>query len=291
MLYDRPAGDASAGFPEGYRIQTFSQLIENTADACIEPFTKPITICSAVSTDNRPRFWHVTFSGRDIVRQVTGAAVPPVGFQGGEWNYQPNRFPRSEMGLSQPTIMQAQIDIHDRTGGRSLVFDIVGKRSFDVYARSVQCNLLIPENGYQVRGSDAKQISNDDAFDGLVVDSVVGARIVPVVTNTSQIFDNWSITFNAGVGPTDIYVPIGAKFVQALVTPLAAAGGLTMSFTARSTTTLDIPVPWVSDYGAFPFDATTGLTERVPVPNFGMLRFTNTSGSAVCLTVMAEVEA
>jgi hypothetical protein len=104
----------------------------------------------------------------------------------------------------------------------------MGNRSIDVYAWGVTAFILAPGNfyegapqqaAYEVNTSNGGQPTPQTAFEGLVEDSIIGVRIVPIVINSTQNTENRTVTLvrpGADVLTSRIPIPPGTLKVQVI---------------------------------------------------------------------------
>lgn len=273
-IIDLPPGDAGAGQSSFRRTQIFAR-IDNPANDVVagNPFDRAIGIATQRSSDTRPRFWHVSFFGIAVQR----VANPPASLQ-----------PLSESEiLSQqldpvtgpfttpdfvPAVSQLQgrVLIHDESGGRYFDVDVLGNRSFDVYAWAVTVFILVPGNagtdqgGYEVNRGSGGNLPQQ-ALSGLVEDSIVGARVVPIAINSTQNEDQRTITIVTGnAADTRVPIPPGAKTVQLFSHEvLGPAQNYRIVFDAGDNGTF----LGRSDLGVIELNPTTRSSDPVLIPN------------------------
>ena len=115
--------------------------------------------------------------------------------------------------------------VFDESGQRFYDVDIMGNRSIDVYAWGVTAFILAPGNfyenvpqqaAYEVNTQNGALPTPQTAFEGLVDDSIIGVRIVPIVINSTQNTENRTIAIStpAQVIQTRVPIPPGTLKVQ-----------------------------------------------------------------------------
>jgi len=279
-VWELPVGDAGAGFPSFRREQIFSQIIENEVEACVEPFTRRIPLVTYRSHDNRERFWHVSFYGVESLRNVRDAPVSPLGVADIQ-----------DAGL--PTVLQAELLFQDASGGRTIRLDVIGKREYDIYAQAVTLNILAPERSFQI-GNQPNTLNQNQTLDGLVADTLFGARIQPIIANTTQVFDQFTIPFRltgTGGGPatlTYVDIPFAARRSQLWVTPPAGGAPLPRAWFVVSEPNAARP-PWNDLVQEIAIDA-TGFSDFRAIPNASQIVFENTFAGDLCGQIVYELE-
>ena len=294
-IIDLPPGDAGAGKSMFRRTQIFARL-DNPANNIVagNPFDRAIGISTQRSSDGRPRFWHVSFFGIAVQRvanapatleplsesEILSAQLEPVS----------NQAPFASDARYVPAISQltGRVLIQDESGGRYFDVDVLGNRSFDVYAWAVTTFILVPGNagtdqgGYEVlRVPTPPGATVNPAplqpLSGLVEDSIVSARVVPIAINSTQNTDQRTIVIVAGNvanGPTRVPIPPGAKTVQVIsheaLLPLPAVNqGYRIFFDAGD----DGTFAGRSDLGLIDLNPGTRSSDVVLIPNAAQIIF------------------
>jgi len=221
-LIDVKIGDAAAGQSVGRRIHLFGTVAEDGGENVLE-FNQQIAIQTARSTDTRPRMFHVSFFGNERQR-FEPAAGPGL-----------NPLPESQIqNITGPntTQVQGRILIQDESGGRILDVDTLGTASIDVYAFAITVFALVPENFYSVNTTSAQIIPpNNPSRTGLVVDSMFGARIIPISLNSTSLTKQTTRRVRLEGGASDIVaVPPGSRLVEVIAPTPAIAAATTASF-------------------------------------------------------------
>lgn len=285
-IIDLPPGDAGAGQSMFRRTQVFARL-DNPANSIVagNPFDHAIPIATQRSSDTRPRFWHISFFGIAVQR----VANPPATLE----------------PLSESEILSAQLEpvtgafstvpfvpsvsslkgrvlIQDESGGRYFDVDVLGNRSFDVYAWAVTVFILVPGNaGTDQTGYEVLRVPTPpgavvnpaplQSLSGLVEDSIVAARVVPIAINSTQNEDQRTITIVTGnAADTRVPIPPGAKTVQVIShEPLGTAQNYNIFFDAGN----DGTFAGRSDLGLIDLNAGTRSSDPVLIPNASQIIF------------------
>ena len=223
-LFDLPQGDAGAGQSVYRRIHAFYPMgLATPTGALSLNYTKALEIATNRSTTKSPRYFHVSIYGFGVRRQggfgellapLTIAQAQDRQFEAIYFNTpaQPDLTPRF---IPSVASAQARVMIHDESGQRFFDVDVIGTRSFTVYAFGVTVFLLVKPPGYEVDEQNPDSLIPIDANGLGVEDDIVGARIVPIFTNRTESIQNRtiSITIDA-VGRTIVPIPPGARRVQ-----------------------------------------------------------------------------
>jgi hypothetical protein len=283
-LYDLKIGDAGAGYRRHNKVTVFSQLFPNIAQSFLNPFTSQYTVAqdppSQAPIDQcRLRLFHVKFYGQSLIRMGSN----------GDDSFLPDR---KGCGPDRPltqvsTPLKGWIQTDD---GMWEVFDILGRRYFEVYALHVQAGFLAPSPSYLLKDR-LPDGSQDTAFDGIVDQSCVGVEISEVVVNSGQGSSPDDETRCVVVPPADtvvIPVPSGARSVcvsmDAVVLPGFRAffswNPSTGSFKGAS------EVEFTAEL------APTSQTRRLCIPDTPFIRFFNGDPAdpvQLCLTFGTEI--
>ena len=212
-------GDSGAGSSVFRRVSLFQLLAAPGDRVASTPYSQAIQIATMRSRDQRPKYFQVSlFSvGRIFESQ---APIEP------EPDDEITRFaPGIPQGIA-TTVVGTQVArgvplvstttfrvmFHDESGQRFIDVDAVGTRSINVYAWGVTVFAMIKQVGYEID----RQVDTNAALTGMVDQSVVGARIIPIRSNFTQNVNNRTVTVNQ---PADIVrytvpIPPGAKTVQ-----------------------------------------------------------------------------
>jgi len=280
-IIDLPPGDAGAGQSMYRRTHIFARLNASTAfDAPVagNPYDKSIGMATYVSSDCRPRFWHVSFFGIGVQRVANNVPLAPVSsdeilseqFEAVTNNVVPTR--RFVPAISQ---MKGRIMAFDESGQRFYDVDVMGNRSLDIYAWGVTAFILTPGNFYQgVPEQAAYEVDTSNGglpvpqteFEGIVEDSFIGVRIVPIVINSTQNTENRTITVVTPGTAVDTRVPIppGTLRVQAICQDGAAVAA---NFTLRFDAGNDGTFAGRSDLGILSIVPGQARSDLVLVPN------------------------
>lgn len=278
-------GDAATGQTMFRRTQLFARMDDPaTSSVAGVPFVNSIGLATQASSDTRPRLWHVSVFGIGRYRFDNAVAQAPLteseivgdGFIGatgaGLGSSAVPYIPRI-------TNFQARAMIHDESGQRFYDFDVIGTRSFDVFAYSVTIFVLTPAGGYEVNRQNP---GGNPSSLGLVQDAIVGARIVPVSfeapARKNQRTESVAITATAPSTITQVPIPPGARTVQLINHGRVAAS-------ANYNITFDAGAPAgslvASNMGVIIPNAATFRTEvPIGIPNATAIRFEEGAGAA-----------
>ncbi len=210
-------GDAASGKSQFRRGQFFTQLatIDDAGLPIIAAadlvWNRPIGMATGRSSDTRPRFFHISFFGNGVIREVpvndTVAPLTSAEIQSGS-NIAPSL-----------SLLRGRVLVQDESGGRFFDVDMLGTRSFSIYAFAVTVFILLPEapDGTQL-GREVDSFNPDQSLvgvQGTVEDSFCAARVIPIFQNATQITDNITRTVTVLAGTTGfIEIPPGTTRVQ-----------------------------------------------------------------------------
>lgn len=288
-LIDLPPGDAGAG-KSMYRRSHFFARLDNPANNIVagNPFDKAIGMATYVSSDCRPRFWHVSFFGIGIQRVANRIAVEPLT---DNQILSDQLLPTITGAVASPdfipaiTQLQGRVMVHDESGQRFYDVDILGNRSLDVYAWGVTAFVLGPANIDAVPGQAMYEVNRNNggaaipqqAFEGLVEDAIIGVRIVPIVINSTQNPENRTITvITNDADETRVPIPPGTRKVQIIShepAPVAAA------YTIRFDSGDDGTFIGSANQGRIDLNAGESKTDIILVPNSSQIVFTPAVGA------------
>lgn len=278
-------GDGATGQTQFRRTQIFARMDDPVSvNVAGVPFNRAIGLATQRSSDNRPRIWHVSLFGvgRYRFNNVTPQNPLPeadilgdgfIGATGGGLG--------SSAAPYIPRIMnfKARAMIHDESGQRFYDFDVLGTRSFDIFAYAVTIFLLVPDGGYEVNPQNP---DGNPASLGLVQDAIVGGRVVPVTFESSnrrnQRTETVAITSAGGGTTTQIPIPPGARTVQVInLGRTPASNDYTIDFDAGA----PLGSAVASSLGAIILNAATFRTEvPIEIPNATAIRFTEGAAAA-----------
>jgi len=282
-LIDLAPGDAGAGESSFRRTQIFARL-DSPSNLIVagNPYDKSIGMATQRSSDARPRFWHVSFFGIAVQRvanppatltplsegQILSAQLEPV-ITGAIST--PNFVP----AISQ---MKGRVMVFDESGQRFFDVDVLGNRSFDVYAWGVTAFILMPGNAdditqtsYEVdRGSDGN--IPQAPLSGLIEDALIGVRVVPIAVNSTQNDENRTITaVTDGINITRVPIPPGARKVQVIS---HESSTLATSYDIRFDAGNDGTFIGRSDLGIIDINAGETKSDVILIPNAVQIIFT-----------------
>ena len=288
-LFDLPRGDGGAGQTSFRRIQTFVRLDDPaTLSVAGNPAFRPLPLATQRASDQRLRFWHVSFFGTGIISEEVAPRSPLAESEilQNAWFVGVEQTAGAVLSSLVPYIprissLQARAMIHDEQGQRFLDLDVIGTRSFDVYAWSVTVFLLVPIEGYEVTtGSLLKNPDNNRQLQGLVEDSIVAARVVPIALNSTNNTDQRTISvdFSGNAGPAaKVPIPPGAKTVTVISHGTAAANLLyRMDFDVGG----PVATAAVTTMGAIVIDPVSFRTNAIRIPNSTKIAVAALAGAA-----------
>ena len=250
-------GDAGADLSQFRRGQFFIQLAGAGFNAVDLIWNIPIAMSTARSSDTRPRFFHVSFFNNGVIREPAGPVGPLD-----ESQIQTASGQAPDIGM-----VRGRVQIQDESGGRFFDVDVLGTRSFSLYAFAVTTFILLPStpDGI-VRGSEVNRQAPEQPSlgPGIVEDSFASGRVVPIFQNATQITDNITRTATVPANTTNfIPIPPGTTRVQ-LSTSFSSTvlpPDLILAFSATPTVTA------ASALGRIFVIPGTTQTESVEVPN------------------------
>lgn len=275
-IIDLPPGDAGAGKSVYRRTQTFARLngANNITDPVAgNPFNKAIGLATYVSSDCRPRFWHISFFGIGTQRVANEEVLQPLT----QNQILSNQFRPNNVGgvdtvdyVPAISLLQGRIMAFDESGQRFYDVDVLGNRSMDIYAWGVTAFILGPGNNgtdqgfYEVNRGSGGTLPQQ-GLSGLVEDALIGIRIIPVAINSTQNTENRTVTIVVPNNEDSIIpIPPGALRVQAICQdgPAAAA-----SFTLRFDTGNDGTAVMRTDTGILDINPGLSSSDLVLIPN------------------------
>lgn len=290
-LIDLPPGDAGAGKSMYRRTHIFARLNASTspgAPVAGNPFDKAIGMATYRSSDCRPRFWHISFFGIGVQRVANNVPLDPLTnneILSDQLDPVTNNILPTGRFVPAISQMKGRIQAFDESGSRFYDVDVLGNRSLDIYAWGVTAFILAPGNFYEgVPEQAAYEVNTQNGgiavpqtqLEGLVEDSLIGVRIVPIVINSTQNTENRTITVvtpsGAGVvAPTRVPIPPGTLRVQVLCHdgPIVAAA-YTLQFDAGD----DGTFLGRSDLGLLEFNPGQARTDLMLVPNAAQIIIT-----------------
>ena len=275
-IIDLPPGDSGAGKSVYMRRQVFSRL--NGGNSVLDPvagnpFDQVIGMATYVSSDCRPRFWHISFFGIGVQRVVNNVpTLPLTQSQILSRQLRPNTIGVTDSADYVPAIsvLQGRIMAFDESGQRFYDTDIIGNRSLDIYAWGVTAFILGPSNAgtnqgfYEVNTGSGGNLPQQP-LEGIVEDALIGMRIVPIVINSTQNAENRTNTI---VVPNNalsrVPIPPGTLRVQAICQdgPAAAA-----TFPLRFDVGNDGTAAMRTDVGILDINPGQSRSDIVLVPN------------------------
>jgi hypothetical protein len=283
-------GDAGIGYPQFLNYNIYSQLIPDGANERLSKLTKTQFLTQSWSTDNRPRFWEVSFYATDYVFQVGDQATNARDLLIDQ-NIQLNNLSCDIRTLGCPSVLQGRVGLGDSSGGRNQTFDVMGKRAFDIIADSAEAGFMLPENSYRIPDNDA-QLKRLPAYDGTVAFSNIAVRITPIASaSTSQVPDNVTccVTVPGDGAVEDICNPPSARAVQFFFPTDGTEAGLAVDFRVITQVALAAESNNPS-IASIPVPAGGGPSERFKIPNSSGVRIRNVGAEPAYVCVVFEME-
>ena len=212
-------GDSGPGSSIYRRVSLFQEIAGIGARASATPYSKAIAIATDRSKDQRARYWQVSLFGVGRVFETTARTFPlsddeVLEFAPGIPSNIPVP-PGVNVARNVPLVSTTKfrIMVFDESGQRFFDVDCVGARTLNLYAFGVTVFALIKEEGYEI---DRQNPTPPEQFAGLLDQSILGGRIIPIRTNFTENPQNNTVT--AAVSPTDLIliipIPTGANSVQ-----------------------------------------------------------------------------
>lgn len=289
-------GDAAAGQTQFRRAQLFARMDDPVSSSVAGvPFSQSIGLATQRASDQRQRIWHVSvfgigqyrFNGAVAQAPLTESQIIGDGFIG---NTGAGLGSSALPYVPRITNFKARAMIHDESGQRFYDFDVIGTRSFDVFAFGVTIFVLMPVGGYQV---DFQNSAGNTSFLGLVQDAIVGARVMPVSFESSnrrnQRTETVAITSGGGGTVTQVPIPPGARTVQIINHGRTnTSADYTIDFDAGA----PIGSAVASGLGAIILNAATFRTEvPIEIPNATAIRFTEGGGAtSTAFSLIYEID-
>lgn len=276
QLYKLPRGDAGGGETLFRRTQIYARLDDPNNARLVpgNPFNLAVPIGTARSSDSRPRYWHCSFYGVGIRRNLVAPAAPldqgAIIAQSFRGNAGAALAGSTAAYVPTITTMMARVQIHDESGGRYVDVDIIGTRSLSFYAWSATVFIMIPgtTGSYEVSQSTP---ANNANLTGLVEDAMVGARVVPYAFPRNNFDPNHTTVSVAhdGTAEESVIVPIppGARTVQAInIGTTANQQNYTLRFDAGPDGVDTAGAGIIFSMGPIVISGTTFVSEVVRIP-------------------------
>lgn len=243
-------GDAGAG-SSVYRV---AEILQNLADdgdrASATPYSKAIALATCRSADNRPKYFQANlFSVGRLFYEATQGPLPTseiTRFASGIPAGTPSISGRVQFGVPQFSTTQFRIMVSDESGQRFVDADVCGTRTFNLYGFGVTVFALIKEDGYEI---DRQSDNNPVLGPGLLDQSVIGSRVIPISANATASPANRTVTMTTNSGDrVSVPIPTGARRVQGYVNiPNPEADAITVNFSMEDP--LNIPPIGVGVFG------------------------------------------
>ena len=201
-------GDAAAGLSQYRRGQFFVQLSGAGFDVAELNWNIPIGISTARSSDTRPRFFHVSFFNNGVITDEAAPVQPAT----------ESDIMSASGQAPDIALVRGRVQIQDESGGRFFDVDILGTRSFSIYAFAVTTFILLPTapDGTQLGFEVDRQAPDQPSLGpGLIENSFASGRVIPAFQNATQITDNVTRTVTVPASGTNFLpIPPGTTRVQ-----------------------------------------------------------------------------
>lgn len=218
-FYELEHGDAGAAQSVYRRIELFQQLSPAGDRVAAFPRAKAFAIATQRSKDNRPRYWQANLYA--IARTFfSDVPIPPISqdevlrFNAG---IPPGTPSAGTVAFGIPAIgnVQFRVMVFDESGQRFFDVDVLGTRGVNAYAWGMTVFALATEDSYVIDRQNQTPGVNPP-LSGLLEQSVIGARIIPIQSNNTRSVENRSVSVitPGGLSTTVIPVPPGAKRAQ-----------------------------------------------------------------------------
>src|SRR5690606_27017691 len=188
-------GDAGPG-SSIYRVAEIFQLLGfQGIRAAATPYSKAIELATMRSTDQRPRYFHTSLFSVGRIFQ-SSVAIQPLStdevkrFASGIPAGTPSITGNTQFGVPQFGTSQFRIMVHDESGQRFTDVDVIGTRSMNLYGFGVTVFALIKEDGYEI---DRQRNDQIPLGPGILDQSLVGARIIPIQRNDTKNVNNRTV--------------------------------------------------------------------------------------------------
>jgi len=117
-------------------------------------------------------------------------------------------------GVPLVSTTKFRVMVFDESGQRFVDVDVIGTKTMQVYGFGVTVFALIKEEGYEID----RQRNDNEPLAGIVDQSVVGARIIPIRTNFTENPHNRTVTVShPGGDPSSVVtvpIPPGSRKLQ-----------------------------------------------------------------------------
>lgn len=281
---DLKKGDTGAGSSVFRRTEIY-QLLSGSGGAvrvAETPYNRAIGLATMGSTDCRPRYYHVSLFGTGLVLPRVAPTPPdPISFVETFTAGIPPSFAPIAASLMVPLVSTTKfrVLIQDESGGRYFDVDVIGTRSFNMYAFSVTVFVLVKDIGFEID----RQVDPVPLGPGMTEQAIVGSRIIPLRRNDTKNTDTRTIGVDHPGAGTSFNVPIppGSRKVQIYsvdgVGPLAVYG---FSFRTGSVVSVDLSNTSV---GTISFNPGQSKTSIIDIPNANVIQITSAPGAAAAL--------
>ncbi len=216
-------GDSGAGKSAFRTAELFQNLGGGGARLSGTPYSQAIALATMRSSDQRPRFFQANLFS---VGRLFQSPIPSQPLSSSESTRFAPGIPAgtasiagtTQFGIPTVSTTQFRIMVSDESGQRYQDFDVVGTRSVILYGFGVTVFALIKADGYEI---DRSRNDNPSLGPGLLDQSVVGSRIIPMRTVYSAPISNrtTSIISTGNNTATVMPIPPGSRRVQIYVDP------------------------------------------------------------------------
>lgn len=293
-FYDLVHGDAGAGQSNYRRVELLQLLAEDDGRVSDTPYSKAYELFTCRSTDNRPRYWQANlFNIARIFRSAAGGPVAPKDFVLQYAAGFPPGLPALadySPGIPPVGVAQFRVMVFDESGQRFYDTDVLGTRGVTAFGWGMTVFVLAKEQSFII---DRQREDNLTVpFEGLIEQSVIGARIIPIRQNNTRSIDNRTVTFRTAVSQSAsaIMVPPGARRVQISSLDLVDPGAF-YRWEFRATDPLN-PDPGVNTtMGIIDFDPGKRSTSVLDIPNANVVyaRGLNVGGPSALWSIVFEL--
>lgn len=219
-FYELEHGDAGAAQSVYRRVELFQQLAPQGERVAASPLVTAQAIATQRSKDNRPRYWQANLFA--IARTFfSEAPVEPLSqdevlrFNAGIPPGTPSITGNTAFGIPSIGNVQFRVMVFDESGQRFFDVDVLGTRGINAYAWGITVFALSTQNSYIIDRQNQTPGVNPP-LSGLLEQSLIGARIIPIRVNNTRSVENRSVSVvtPGGQNTTVIPIPPGAKRAQ-----------------------------------------------------------------------------
>jgi len=220
-FYEFIHGDAGAGQTRFRRLETLQLLGADGERASATPYSKPVEIFTCRSTDNRPRYWQANLYS--VARTYFADAGDQILTPDQILQYAPGipagtptfvASSRVAYGIPLVGVAQFRVMVFDESGQRFFDVDVLGVRGVNAFAWGMTVFALLKEDSFVID----RQLpdSTIQPFNGMVEQSIIGARVIPIQSNNTRSIENRTVTTQTPPGQTTTAIPVppGTRKVQ-----------------------------------------------------------------------------